>query len=360
MKKTIFKLTFFLFLIPFISFGNDNKKKHEKSKTIRKEFVVNKDAKVFINNKYGNVNVTTWNENRVTIDVKITVKGSDLEQVERKLNTINVNFNASSSLVEAQTVFEKVKSSWSFWGKNKNTSYQINYFVKMPVTNSANLKNKYGNISLDEIQAKCVIDCKYGNIDLGQLLNKTNDIKLAYGKSTINYIKAGRINIDYSKCKIEEADVLKVNTDYSNLDFGKVRDIDFNADYGSITIDEVENINGNADFTGMRFGTVKKNIIVDTDYGGLRIKNLENGFEKVIINGSYAGIKIGTNSANNFNFNIDLGYAGFSYSKENVEMLKSIKKTTKKHYEGRWGKQKSTSTIDIKSSYGSVSIKQND
>lgn len=361
--KPIFKITFILFFLPMLVFAsNPTEKKHEKSKSIKKEFNVNKDATIYIKNKYGNVDVTTWNENKVSFTIKITVNGNDLDKVKDKLSSINVEFDASSSLVEAITVFEKKKSSWSSWwgNNNNNINYQINYFVKMPVTNNVDFNNKYGNILLDELEGKATINCDYGKISIEKLLNKNNTINLDYcSRSTINYMNSGNINIDYSKLTIEESNQIKASADYSGLKVGSVKDIDFNSDYGSVTINEAENIDGNSDYASMRIGTVKKSLTIDTDYGGLKVENLADGFESVNIDGDYAGIKIGT-SAKNFDFTIDLGYASFRYPKENVDMRKEIKKSSKKYYEGSYGNGKSSSTIKIKSSYGSVSIYENE
>ena len=86
--KFIYKITLLLILFPLITSATIDEKKHEKKKTIKKEYTVNTDAKVSINNKYGNLNITTWDKNRVEIEVIITVKGDDLESVEDKLDAI--------------------------------------------------------------------------------------------------------------------------------------------------------------------------------------------------------------------------------------------------------------------------------
>ena len=113
----LYKLLFAFLLLPTILIAND-KKKHEKSKTINRTFAVTKNATLYLNNKYGNINVTTWNKNSVEINIKITVKGSDLDNVEQKLKSIDVNFEATENLVEARTIFEEIKSNWSFWKSN--------------------------------------------------------------------------------------------------------------------------------------------------------------------------------------------------------------------------------------------------
>ncbi len=354
----LYKILFILLLIPNILIAN-NGKKHEKTKTINKSFSVNENATLYVKNKYGNVQVTTWNENRIEIKVKITVKGDDLDNVEKKLRAIDVLFEASNSLVEARTQIESTKSKWSWWGSN-NTNYKINYFVKMPITNNADLNNKYGNIELDKLQGKANLNCDYGNIEVDQLLNDTNNINLDYcGDSDIKFMKSGSINIDYSKLRVDESESLNVNADYSTVRIGKVENVKFNTDYGSLTANDVVNLSGSTDYASIKIGTLRKNLKINTDYGGVRVKNIAKGFENITIDGSYAGIKLGTSRDNNFNFVVDLAYAGFNYPEDNVEMFKSIKKTSKKHYEGVFGKS-SDSTINIKSNYGGVSIKIND
>lgn len=357
--KPIYKTTLLFLLIPLISFANIDEKKHEKSKIIKKEYKVNEHAKVSINNKYGNLNITTWDKNQVEIEVTITVKGDDLDSVEERLANIDVNFEASESLVYAKTIFEKEQKRWSFWKKNSNINYQINYKVKMPKSNSVALNNDYGSIFLDNLSGKADINCDYGEISIGELSNNNNNINLDYcSSSTISYMKSGHVNIDYSKISIEESENLKVNTDYSTSNFDKVGNINFNADYGSITIEEATNVHGNSDYASMRFGTIKKSLIIDTDYGAITVKRLLKGFENIEIDGQYAGIKIGVDSNAVFDFELDLQYAGFKGEDDKMEFFKKISKTTKKYYEGKFGKGKTNSKVKIKSQYGGVSIKE--
>lgn len=348
-----------MLLLPLLANATDDKKKHEKKRVIKKEFTVNANARVALNNRYGNLNISTWNKNKVEIEVTITVKGNDLDDVEDKLSTIDVLFNASASFVEAETIFQKNKSNWSWWKKSNNINYKINYLVKMPKSNSVDLDNDYGNIYLSELDGKADINCDYGKISLNALNANNNNINLDYcSNSTINYMKSGDVNVDYSKLTIDKTENVIVNADYSGVKLGETKNVDFNSDYGSISIDEAENVNGNSDYASMRFGTIKKNLNIDTDYGSLQVKNLANGFGKVDINGQYAGIKIGVDPDAVFTFEIDLQYAGFSRNNDKMEFFKSISKSTKKYYEGKFGKGSTDSRIKIRSQYGGVSIRE--
>ncbi|NVK52305.1 MAG: hypothetical protein HWD85_05170 [Flavobacteriaceae bacterium] len=356
--KSIFKITVLFFLIPLISVAN-TKPRHEKSKTIKKEYTVSKDATVAISNKYGAINITTWNKNRVEITVKITVKGNNPSRVEKKLRTIYVDFEGNSNRVSAKTKFERGSSSWSFWGKNNNTSYQIDYTIKMPVSNNVKLSNDYGSILLNELDGAADINCDYGKLIIGDLNNTSNNINIDYCKSsTINFMKRGSVNADYSKLTIDKTDDAKVNADYSNITIEAVNNVNFNADYGNITVNDVKDIKGNTDYVTIRLGTVSKNLHLNADYGSIKIKELANGFERAEISSEYTGINIGVKPSSNFNFMIDLQYASFRYDDAKVDMRKSIRNSTKKYYEGTYGNSKNNSKLIIKSQYGSVRIKE--
>jgi hypothetical protein len=359
--KTIHKLALLLLLIPSVVLANNglDKKRHEKSKSINKSFDVSSKATLEIYNKYGDINVTSWDQDRVEIDVKITVKGNDEDAVEDMLEKIRVEFDGSSNLVTART-FIGNKNNWSFWKKRKNISYKINYTVKMPVTNNAKLNNDYGSIRLDELEGTADISCDYGKVTLGDLKGSNSSISLDYcSSSTVDSMKDGDISIDYSKLSVESATNVNVSMDYSTMKFNSVEDLDFNADYGGLTVDNANNVEGTGDYTGLKFGTINNRLKVNSDYGSIRIKNLADGFDFVDINSEFASIKIGLAPNISFDFVIDLQYAGFKRNDGNIDMRKSIKKNNKKYYEGTYGKGNSNSKITIKSEYGSVTFQEN-
>jgi len=365
MKTTYKYILAILLILP--SFGSANnsesttKKREEKTKTIRKNFSVNSDAKVDIKNKYGDINVTTWDQNTVEIIVRITVKARNIEDIDEQLDMIDVEFSNSSSLVSAVTHIKKKKSGWSFWGNNNsNIQYKINYTIKMPETNRAHLTNDYGGITLDKLSGDAHIDCDYGKIDIGELMGKNNTIVLDYcGSSYVNSATDLDIDLDYSKLTVDKAKKVKLNSDYSTLKFGEILTLGYDMDYGGINVENVDSMTGNSDYTSIRIGTLNKKLNLTTDYGSVKINEIRKGFDSVYIEGDYAGIKIGTSSTNNFSFIIDLSYAGFSRNESSFNISKQIEKGSNKYFEGVYGKGKPSSKITIDSSYGSVKFIEN-
>lgn len=361
MNRKLLKIVLFICIIPLLGYANENpvKGKYEKSKKINKEFTVNATALLSINNKYGSVDVVSWNENRVVIDVEIIVSGNNESKVIDKLKEITVEFQNSNSKVSAQTVFG-IKSRWSSGNNNNNMSFEINYKVKMPVTNQADFKNDYGSISLNELKGKADINCDYGKIIIGSLYHAENSINIDYtNNSTIEFINGGNINADYSGLVIEKAKTIDLNADYTSTTFENVEDVNFNCDYGNIKVGQGNNINGNGDYISMDFGTVFKNLKIESDYGNIKVKKLMAGFESVEINTDYASTKIGLDPTASFNFILDLSYAGFSYDGENINYTKKIVKNNSNYYEGSVNKENASSNINISSDYGGVKFYKN-
>lgn len=358
--KTMYRILLVLMLIPLVGIAKSDPKKgkYERSKNVKKEYTVNKNALVKISNKYGNLDVITWDENLVVIEVTITVNGNNEDKIKSRLDRIHIDFNGNVNQVTAKTIIENVSSGW--FGSNNNINYQIDYKVKMPKTNDVNFVNDYGTISLNELKGKANINCDYGKVLIGSLFHDDNRIDMDYtSNSVIEFINTGRVNADYSKLRIEKAKKIDLNADYTTTVIENIENLEFNCDYGKIEVDNGNIIEGNGDYLTMRFGKIYKKIIVDADYGGIRIGKMMKGFETVRIYADYTGIKIGLERGVSFDFIAKLSYADFSYDEENITYLKRIEKSSSKYFEGFVNEEHSNSKIEITSDYGSVKMYNN-
>ena len=357
--KNMYKLLLVLFLIPLSIYASDKKGKITKTKTINKEFPVNKDATMHVINKYGNIDIVTWTENRIVMDITITTNGNDKEKVEKRLEDIDVVFDANSSNVSAKTVIKKIAKSWSLWGNKNKVNIEINYKIKLPVTNNVDLSMDYGGINLDKLEGRSKIDCDYGRLNIGELLNTDNDINVDYtGNSNIEFMKDGSINADYSTVHIEKTGVVRLNSDYSEISFGSLIDLEYNCDYGSLKIKDGGNLNGTSDYMNASIDKLSGASKINLSYGTLKIKGLDQDFKSLKIESNYAHNTIGVNSSNSFNVNANLSNSEFKYL-DGFTFSKEIKNSSKKEYEGYYNNANSSKNITIISKYGGVTFKNN-
>lgn len=348
-------------LIPFLGFSTVGpiKGKIEKSRTIKKEFKVNADALVNVSNKFGNLDVVTWSENRVVMEITIKVNGNNESKLIQQLENIDVQFANSSSEVSAKTVINKTSSGW--WaGNNNNVNYEINYKVKMPVTNSVNFENDYGSISLNELKGKANINCDYGKIIIGNLNHPDNSINIDYtSNSSIEFMNGGNINADYSGFTLAMAKQINLNADYTSSKFENIEKLQFSCDYGSVEVKNGNHISGAGDYLTMKFGNIYKNIKIEADYGGIKIDKMMKGFSAVELKADYTGIKVGLDPEAEYRFNIITSYGGLDYQEGQLQFEKKIVKNTSSSYEGYSKNPASASMIRIETSYGGINLYNN-
>jgi len=362
-SQFLHKTVFALLLIPTLVLGyndSDLKSEHTKQKTIKKEFTVNSNATIKVDNSYGNVNVLTYYGNKVIIEVTIKTDSNDAEKAQKKLDEITVEFSASADYVSAKTIFNQNKSnSWWNWGKNSNVNMEINYVIKLPITNSVDLNNDYGSINLEKLEGRAVISCDYGKITTKELMADNNSISFDYtNNSYFEYIKSGKIDADYSGFTVAKAKQLSINADYTKSIVNIAEDVTYNCDYGSFTAENINNLSGDGDYLTLVIGNVYKNVEIRADYGSIKIGKMTSNAGNVYIESDYTGITIGYDSAYNFKFDLDLEYAslrdsdGFEFTKKRVE-------SSDKYYQGYYGSSSTSNLIKISSAYGSVSFKKN-
>jgi len=363
MKTLLFKyILIVLLVVPVAAQANNGNMKgqYTKEKTIKKEYDVNADALLKVTNSYGNLTLTSWNENRVVIEVHIKTNGNNESKVQQKLDEITVDFDASSTMVTAKTIFNKDKGSWGWnWGKNNNVNMQINYTIKLPVKNSVHLNNDYGNIMLDRVDGHAKISCDYGRLEIGELRGRNNELKFDYtSKSTIAYVNSANISADYSGFTIQKAGNLNINADYTNATIKQMENLEYTSDYGKLEVEEANNVNGNGDYINVSLGTIHGNVDINADYGSVGIAKMAQDAGNVSIRTDYTGIKIGYDPMYNFNFEISTEYARVS-GKDDFEISISKEKSSERYYKGFYGSADSENMISITSDYGDITFSKN-
>jgi hypothetical protein len=357
--KIQFKLALFLLLIPVIGFANSELKngKTTKERKINKTFNVSSKATLKVDNSFGNLDIVTWNENRIDFDITIKVTGNNAEKVQEKLDGISIDFSSTNDLVSAVTKIKKNNSNWWNWGKNMNLQIEINYVIKMPITNNVDLSNDYGSINLDRLEGVAKLSCDYGKITTKELMADNNIINFDYSSNCyFEYIKSGKITADYSGFTVAKVEDLTLNADYTKSIIEVSEKVTYNCDYGSLKIDNINDLNGKGDYLTLRLGNVFKNVSINANYGSIKVDRIASKAKSMDINSDYVGITIGHDANFNFDFDITIDYGSLRASDDFNFRVKD-EKNSDKHYKGYFGSQNSGNLVKIESDYGSITFK---
>jgi len=103
-------------------------------RSIKKEYEILPEGLVRLQNEHGNVQVLTWERDRVKIDVKITVFATSKSEADGVFDRVNLDFYNTKQEVEAHTNITP-KQVWLSWGsKPSKDKYAVDYKVHMPST----------------------------------------------------------------------------------------------------------------------------------------------------------------------------------------------------------------------------------
>lgn len=352
MKKH-YNILILFFLIPLLGFSNDDTY-ITKQKTIKKTYIVNSNAGIDIDNKYGNITVSTWDEDKIDLDITIKVNGANENWVNERLNSIDVEITALKSLVTAVTSL----GNSSLKSRGSNNSFEINYVIKIPKNGSVKLVNKYGNISTLNLESTTDISCRYGKVNLGKLNGSSNKVDIAYCQnSTIEYIKNANIEARYSGLKINDSGNLNLDVSYTDVTLNDGQNIKYDSNYGNLKFNKINSLTGSGNYLTVSIAEVSGSFSVDTNYSKISIGSMNEKAGNISINSGYTDISIGYETNYAFDFDISARYANIKHD-NGLDISVSESKSNTKRISGFY-KKKGQNKVNINTNYGNVSLLKN-
>jgi hypothetical protein len=346
------KLYNLLLLLPIIAMGNEiDLGKFTKQKEIKKAYIVNADAGIAIKNSYGNVYVTTWDEDKIELSILIKVSGDNEKWVQKRIDDIDVTIEALKSMVTAETIIAKSSRN----NNGRNNSFEINYTIKIPKNGSVKINNKYGSIITTDLFSNTNLNCEYGKLTLGKLNGNSNILSFDYcPKSTIEYIKTGTIAADYSGLTLNEFGKLSLNADYTDCTIGNGNELKYDCNYAKLNLGNISTIDGKGDYLSFRVKQISNTLKINTDYSKITVDEIDARANSISIDSGYTTIDLGYNTDFYFNFDVNLKYANFKYDRE-LEFNSKQETAFSKSYQGYY-KKSGANKISIRSEYGNASL----
>ncbi len=347
--------------------------KREFSKTINKQFPTTADGTVKISNRYGKVEIKTWDNNEVKVEVVIKVDAHSEDRANDVFDRITIDFNSSRNFVSAATEIAS-KSGWdSWWGGGSNDSYKINYQVYMPATNKLDLFNKYGDSYVAALKGRVNLEIKYGNIQVDQVDNDV-DLMLGYGNASITGAQELGLEVKYSKVKvgtasnvdivskystvtIDEAQDVRSETKYDHYHLGMVKDYHNIGKYDDVHIKVAASVRAAAKYSDYTVVHLKDWADFDLEYGSASVEMLDRAFTALEIRGRYTDYKIEVQEGTHYQLDASSRYANIRYPSE-FTVVKEIKDGNDREVQGFVGDKNQAKVIKARLDYGGIKVKQ--
>lgn len=324
-------------------------------------------------NKYGKIDVKTWDKNRAKVEVTIVVKAGNESQAQSVFDRIRINFSNNDDFVKAETIIESNKGSWLNLGFNEHTDFQINYQVYMPATAALDLSNRYGDSQVAPLSGKMKVDVQYGSLtienagsnltlDLGYgngtvLKSGDANVNVSYSKLNFSDVRNMNLTSKYSKLTIGNGAVLTASSRYDEVEVGKVNKMSCNAQYGGVKVGSAESLKFTGQYTDFKVDRLRDNGEFDLTHGGLRIEHVSKGFSRLNLVGKYSDFKLIVEDGASYTFDANAKFAGIAYP-DGMVVTYENEKGTSHEVKGHTGTQNARSVIRANLNYGGLKVKQ--
>jgi len=347
--KTLFKilpaLLLIFILVPRISRAHD-----DYTKVIKKEYTVNPDAQVILENKFGQIHCNNWDKNLVSIEIRITVTAPSQEKATKLLDLVNIVSDGTPSNVQVRTVFGKE-------GFSGNSKVNVDYTVNMPATVNLNLTNKFGDVFLNDLSGKGNFNIAYGNMEINKLMNSDNVIDIKFGKGDIQYITGAMVSLKYSEMKVEYAGSLFVDSKFSNLEGGKIISLSLGFEGGKVDVDNSSAVTGKSKFSDLSFSHIDKKVDLDIQYGNCDVDQLAADFSLVSVRNKYGDVSVNIPAGTSYTLDADLKFCDLDFPEDQATFTQKIFTNTSKSFKATVGKKPNPEAkVIVRSEFGNVSL----
>jgi len=136
----------------------------KESREIKKTFKLNKEGRVMIDTYKGSITVETWDQEKVSVRVKIEVDEWD-SYAEEKVKNTEIVFRSSKNSLRIKTDYDKIKShSSGLFSKNVGSLPLVHYSIKMPATAELNIKDYKSDSKIMDLQASLELETYKGTV----------------------------------------------------------------------------------------------------------------------------------------------------------------------------------------------------
>jgi hypothetical protein len=303
----------------------------EVSKVFSKSYIIDRDDKLVIDNKFGKVTVSTWNKNEFKVDAQIRADAMETDEAQKLLDGVKIDDSKDGSTVSFATKIESNDGNNS-WGMGTNNGkpfvrkVYINYTIYMPSKNALQITNRFGGIELPDFDGKVTVNSTYGNFTAKKLTNTANEITTR-GATTIESLNGGQLKVQY----------------------------------GSIDVGTAENLSVDANVSPVKIGKIKSAGTINVRYGpGVQINDLDKNLKSLCITTYIAPLDVNFNNNQNFDFDVTVHNNSFDYGNHDVTVTSQSpeegarKFSPTKTYKGHLGKGNPDKVITVKSNYAPV------
>ena len=274
---------------------------YEESEKLSKSYAVTDDTYVEIENKYGDIEVVTWDKDSIRIDVEMNYQADDWNDIQKLKDLFEIEFVKGSDFVVAKTKWSddvgilrkgKLEITQGFG----NQKLEINYKIQLPKNLELEIVNKFGDVFMGNYSGSLKVEMSYGDFRARSLTN-LKELKAGYGKVKIKEVRKGRLTFNSVKpAIIDDVEDVIIQSSGSDIEIESANEVNINSRHDEILFEEISALTGDMTLTDLEVDRLVKNMGTNSKFGSIRIKEIDAGSELINLNGNKTDFRLGFSS----------------------------------------------------------------
>jgi len=337
-------------------------------KEFKESFDITEGATVELDNRYGNMTITTHSADRVDIHIQVLVDAKNEDRADDIFDRIDIDIHGSANHVTAKTSIGESGGIWKkfSWGGG----FEIHYSVIVPDHVYLNLKNKYGNVSIPDMENDVKLYLKYGNFGMGDAHDM--DLILGYGNGEMGDVRDLDAEVSYGQLEVDKADDIDIDSKYSKMTIDEARDIDSDSKYDGYKIRKARDVSNDGKYDNFKIGSVEKvkiytkytgidielldrSATIENGYSGITIDEITENLESINIQNSYSDVRIYNPNDIQFEYDLETSYGSLQIDNGTGEWVEDDHDEWARGK--RKGRTKSEGKIRVKNKYGNIKLR---
>lgn len=329
-----------------------------------KRFKIQPETRIDITNKYGKIELNTWDKDSVVIQFKMEINEKKPDKLAKTLGNLDFDISNSQHYLVVKTQVDKNRNQVeSELLKFKETILQTNGTIRidlvvwMPGNRELRLENKFGDIILGDYEGETQIILSNGKLKVGDLPKRAT-INLSFADAIINNLANARIASNYSDIQLKNSGSVRFESKSSTIEIMNSEDLNIDSRRDKFRIRLAEKVDATGNFSQFRISELKDKANIRLSYGGLDMEKILNSFSSIYIETRSADVNLYFNPEAKFNFEItetktDLKL-GHEMKVEDKTVLDS--KENKTRHSGYFGKKMKEDQLIINAVGGETNI----
>lgn len=349
MKRSILKLL--TYLTTCIIILSHSVFAQEFTKNISKEYSVDASSYFQVTNKFGEIKIENWESDKLSIVVTLKVEAKDQAKADKFFEKININFAEADTLISAVTEFKSDLNE---------SKFSIDYKIMMPKYLRLGLTNSYGDVYIQELTGKSLINVEYGNLKADKLIfgesKPRSVLMLSYSEASIQECDWLKLMLSFSDIEIQKSEALIIKSKYSEINVVEANSIVTESKYDDpFEIGKLENFVCTGEYSDYKIGSLSGTLNVDLKYSELNIEEVAKDFTKLDIIVNYGNADVEINSGASYKLSAESEYSEIELP-DNNDISESSDKSDAK-IDGIIGTNKNTkSTVTINAKFSNVDL----